>query len=140
MTSRIELIALAELNAGSLADALVTVHNADAMRGLDVRVAYTWVRLDLPGARTEPEVLAESAASMGAFLNCAEGEVSVGTDLNISHLRSKRDGKIVATARPVRKGRTLHVWSIDIADENGKLVAVARCTIAIRKTGEQGAG
>jgi 1,4-dihydroxy-2-naphthoyl-CoA hydrolase len=85
-------------------------------------------------------VLAESAASMGAFLNCAEGEISVGTDLNISHLRSKRDGRVVATARPVRKGRTLHVWSIDIADENGKLIAVSRCTIAIRKTGEQGAG
>ena len=85
-------------------------------------------------------VIAESAASMGAFLNCNEGEFSVGTDLNVSHLRAKQDGKVVATATPVRKGRSLHVWSIDIADENGKLIAVARCTIAIRKTGEQGAG
>ena len=84
-------------------------------------------------------VVAESAASIGAFLNCKEGEVSLGTDLNISHLRSKSEGTVVATAVPYRKGRTMHVWSIEIADEDGKLIAVARCTIAIR-TGKQGAG
>jgi len=83
-------------------------------------------------------VVAESAASIGAFLNCKDGEISIGTDLNISHLRSKRDGLVVATATPFRKGRTVHVWSIEIADEDGKLIAVARCTIAIRKR-DQGA-
>jgi len=82
-------------------------------------------------------VMAESAASIGAFLNCAEGEAAVGTDLNISHLRAKSEGMLVATARPYRKGRTMHVWSIEIADEDHKLIAIARCTIAIRK---QGAG
>ncbi len=83
-------------------------------------------------------VVAESAASIGAVLNCKEGELALGTDLNISHLRAKRDGFVVATATPYRKGRTMHVWSIEVADEDGKLIAVARCTIAIRKA-EQGA-
>ena len=81
-------------------------------------------------------VIAESAASIGAFLNCEEGQYSVGTDLNISHLRAKRTGSVTATALPVRKGRTLHVWSIDIAGEDGELVAVARCTLAIRTATE----
>lgn len=84
-------------------------------------------------------VIAESAASIGAFLNCAKGEVALGTDLNISHLRAKKQGTVVATARPYRKGRTMHVWSIEITDEEEKLIAVARCTIAIR-SGKQGAG
>lgn len=84
-------------------------------------------------------VIAESAASIGAFLNCRPGQHSVGTDLNISHLRAKRTGSVTATATPVRKGRTLHVWSVDISDEDGELVAVARCTLAIRST-DQGAG
>ena len=83
-------------------------------------------------------VIAESAASMGAFLNCKDGEISLGTDLNISHLRAKSEGTVVATATPYRKGRTMHVWSIEIADENGKLIAIARCTVAIRKP-DQGA-
>lgn len=78
-------------------------------------------------------VIAESAASLGGFLNCDPGEqYCVGTDLNISHLRGKRDGVVRATATPVRKGRTMHVWQIDVTQEDGKLVAVARCTLAIR--------
>ena len=84
-------------------------------------------------------VIAESTASIGAFLNCEPGQFSVGTDLNISHLRAKRDGAVTATATPVRKGRTLHVWSIEITGEDGALVAVARCTLAIRTASEQGA-
>lgn len=78
-------------------------------------------------------VIAESAASMGAYMNCEpEKQFCVGTDLNISHLRAKREGVIRATATPVRKGRTMHVWQIDVTQEDGKLVAVARCTLAIR--------
>jgi 1,4-dihydroxy-2-naphthoyl-CoA hydrolase len=79
-------------------------------------------------------VLAESAASIGAWLNCdPEREYAVGVELNISHLRARRDGTVRATAIPVRKGRSLHVWAVDITSEDGELVAVARCTIAIRK-------
>ncbi len=78
-------------------------------------------------------VIAESAASIGAWLNCdADKEYVVGTDLNISHLRARRDGRVRAIAAPVRKGRTIQVWMIDIADEQGKKVAVARCTLAVR--------
>lgn len=78
-------------------------------------------------------VIAESAASMGAYMNCEPGkQFCVGTDLNISHLRAKREGVVRATATPVRKGRTMHVWQIDVTQEDGKLVAVARCTLAIR--------
>lgn len=79
-------------------------------------------------------VIAESAASIGAFLNCEEGvEYAVGTDLNISHLRAKSGGTVRAVATPVRVGRTLQVWTIDVVDEEDKLVALARCTLAVRR-------
>lgn len=78
-------------------------------------------------------VLAESAASLAAYLNCdPQREYAVGTDLNISHLRARREGTVTATATPVRKGRTLHVWNVEIVDQDGVIVAVARCTLAIR--------
>jgi 1,4-dihydroxy-2-naphthoyl-CoA hydrolase len=80
-------------------------------------------------------VMAESAASIGAYMSCKDGEFAVGTDLNISHLRARRDGTVRATAVPVRKGRSLHVWTVDIVDADGELVAVARCTLAIRQLG-----
>lgn len=78
-------------------------------------------------------VLAESAASMGTFMNCdAEREYAVGIELSISHLKSKTAGLLRATATPIRKGRSVHVWTIELTDEDDKKVAVSRCTVLIR--------
>ena len=78
-------------------------------------------------------VMAESAASIGAFLNCNEAvEYAVGIDLNISHLRARRSGKVTATATPIRVGRSVQVWDIRISDEEQLPVAVPRCTLAVR--------
>lgn len=78
-------------------------------------------------------VIAESAASLGALANCDPSrEFAVGTDLNISHLRARSEGTVTATAMPIRKGRSMHVWGIEIADDDGILVAVARCTLVLR--------
>ncbi|MEO8192763.1 MAG: hotdog fold thioesterase [Gemmatimonadales bacterium] len=76
--------------------------------------------------------LAETVASLGAFLNIdAESHAAVGVELNANHLRGKRDGIVTATATPLHRGRTTHVWDIRITDEEGKLVCVSRCTLAI---------
>jgi 1,4-dihydroxy-2-naphthoyl-CoA hydrolase len=78
-------------------------------------------------------VMAETAASIGAYLNCdPDKQSAVGVDLNITHLRARRSGRLTARATPVKKGRTVHVWSIDIDDQDGERVAIARCTLAIR--------
>jgi 1,4-dihydroxy-2-naphthoyl-CoA hydrolase len=78
-------------------------------------------------------VMAESAASLAAWLNCDQAnEMVVGVDLNITHLRAKSAGTVTATATPIRKGRSIHVWGIDVVGEDGKGVAVARCTLAVR--------
>jgi 1,4-dihydroxy-2-naphthoyl-CoA hydrolase len=78
-------------------------------------------------------VMAESAASIGAFQNCDSTlEYVVGIDLNISHLRARRSGKVTATATPIRIGRSVQVWDIRIRDEGQSPVAVARCTLAVR--------
>jgi 1,4-dihydroxy-2-naphthoyl-CoA hydrolase len=76
--------------------------------------------------------LAETAASVGAFLNCDESHFAVGVELSVSHLRSRQTGTLRARATPVRRGRTIHVWTIDVDDQDGERVAVARCTLAIR--------
>lgn len=78
-------------------------------------------------------LLAESAASMASamFLDMSE-HIIAGVDLNATHLKPKRAGTLTATARPLRRGRTTHVYTIDIVDEVGDLVCAARCTIAVR--------
>jgi uncharacterized protein (TIGR00369 family) len=76
--------------------------------------------------------LAESLASLGSVLNIDPGsQMAFGQEINASHLRSKREGVVTGTATPLRLGRTAHVWDVRIADEEGKLICVCRCTIAI---------
>ena len=76
--------------------------------------------------------LAETVASIGAFLNIdAETHAAVGVELNANHLRGKTDGTVTATATPLHRGRTIHVWDIRIEDEESRLVCASRCTLAI---------
>jgi 1,4-dihydroxy-2-naphthoyl-CoA hydrolase len=76
--------------------------------------------------------LAETAGSVASYL-CVDPELFqvVGVELNCSHLRSARQGYVTATCRPVRIGRSMHVWSIDIHDQAEKLVCVCRLTVTV---------
>ena len=76
--------------------------------------------------------LAETVASLGAWMNIdAETQAAVGVELNSNHLRSKREGLVTATATPLHKGRSTHVWDVRINDEAGRLVCASRCTLVI---------
>jgi 1,4-dihydroxy-2-naphthoyl-CoA hydrolase len=76
--------------------------------------------------------LAETVASIGALSRVdTEQFVAVGQEINGNHLRSKSSGIVTAIAVPVHLGRTSHVWSVEIRDEEQKLVCVSRCTLAI---------
>ena len=77
-------------------------------------------------------VLAESVASIGAFLNCPPGKGAFGSEINASHLRPKRAGSVLtAIGTQVHAGRRSQVWQVRIEDEDGKAVCAARCTVAI---------
>ncbi|WP_040912602.1 hotdog fold thioesterase [Lentibacillus jeotgali] len=76
--------------------------------------------------------LAETAASIGAFLNVDQEKFIVfGMEINANHIKSKRDGSVTATAKPVHKGSTTMVWNISITDEQNNLLCTSRCTIGI---------
>lgn len=78
--------------------------------------------------------LAETVASLGAFMNVDPvTQAAVGVELNANHLRAKTDGIVTATATPLHRGRTTHVWEIRIEDEDRRLICVSRCTLAIVK-------
>ena len=123
-----------------------TIHESLGIRALQVTSDKVVLEMDVGPTVHQPfgilhggasAVIAESAASLGAFLNVDPAkEYVVGTDLNISHLRARRDGTVTATATPIRRGRTMHVWGIQIEDEDGKAVAVARCTLVVRSLAE----
>lgn len=77
--------------------------------------------------------LAETLGSVASFL-CIEDinkHSAVGVEINANHLSAARNGFVYGTVRPFRLGRSIHVWGIEIKDENGKLICVSRLTIAI---------
>jgi uncharacterized protein (TIGR00369 family) len=76
--------------------------------------------------------LAETVASAAGLMQVDhEKETVVGLEINANHLRAKRDGVVTAVATPVHIGRKTHVWDVRITDEEGKLVCISRCTLAV---------
>jgi uncharacterized protein (TIGR00369 family) len=76
--------------------------------------------------------LAETVASAAGWMQVdREKETVVGLEINANHLRAKRDGVVTAIATPLHIGRKTHVWEVRITDEQGKLVCVSRCTLAV---------
>lgn len=80
--------------------------------------------------------LAESAASTAAALavDMSENDV-MGIEINANHLRPVTEGRLTAVARPIHRGRTTHVYGIEVTDADGRKVSVSRCTIGVRPRG-----
>ena len=76
-------------------------------------------------------VLAESVATVGAWLNCPPGKVAFGSEINASHLRPKRSGTLTAIGTPIQVGSANQVWEVRIHDEDEKPVCVFRCRLAV---------
>lgn len=80
-------------------------------------------------------VLAETLGSCGAAFSVPEGRTVVGLDINANHLRSVRSGWVNGITRPIHRGRSTHVWQIDLSDEQGRPVCVSRLTLAVLEEG-----
>jgi 1,4-dihydroxy-2-naphthoyl-CoA hydrolase len=76
-------------------------------------------------------VLAETLGSCGAAYSTPEGYRAVGLDINANHLKGATEGWVTGTARPVHRGRTTHVWQIDMRNDAGELTCVSRITMAV---------
>lgn len=75
--------------------------------------------------------LAETVASVGAYLAAPEGHTAFGQEINANHLRPMREGLLTATGTPIHVGRTSQVWGVEVRGQDGKMVCVSRCTLAV---------
>ena len=77
--------------------------------------------------------IAESLTSMAtAAAVIPGGEIAVGLSNQASFLRPVSGGTVHAEARRRHRGRTTWVWDVDLTDDDGRLCAVVRMTIAVR--------
>jgi 1,4-dihydroxy-2-naphthoyl-CoA hydrolase len=76
-------------------------------------------------------VLAETLGSCGAAYSVPVGHRVVGLDINANHLKSATSSWVTGITRPVHRGRTTHVWAIELSNDAGELTCVSRITMAV---------
>jgi 1,4-dihydroxy-2-naphthoyl-CoA hydrolase len=78
--------------------------------------------------------IAESLASMATWYAVRDdGRAAVGLSNQTSFLRPITAGTVHAEARARHRGRTTWVWEVDFTDDDGRLCALTRMTIAVRE-------
>lgn len=80
--------------------------------------------------------IAESLASWAtALVVVPDGQIASGLANNTSFLRPISGGTIHAVATRRHRGRTTWVWDVDMTDDEGRLCATSRVTVAVRERG-----
>ena len=100
--------------------------------------AQVKVRDDLrqPGGLVHGGVFASIAESIASLATgvavMRDGRTAQGMSNQTSFLRPIVHGTIHAVARRRHRGRTTWVWEVDITDDEGRLCALVRMTVAVR--------
>lgn len=77
--------------------------------------------------------VAESLASAATYLAVAsDGNAAMGLSNSTSFMRPITEGQIHALARRRHRGRTTWIWDVDFSDDQDRLCASTRVTIAVR--------
>jgi 1,4-dihydroxy-2-naphthoyl-CoA hydrolase len=77
--------------------------------------------------------IAESLATNGTAAKVfPEGNGAMGLSNQTSFLRPVTQGTISAVARARHRGRTTWVWEVELSDDDGRLCAITRVTVAVR--------
>lgn len=78
--------------------------------------------------------LAETVAGLGSMIICEPDEIVVGMQVSGNHISSAHEGDTVRTvATIVHKGRSSHVWNVDVFTSTNKLVSSIRVVNSVIK-------
>jgi uncharacterized protein (TIGR00369 family) len=76
--------------------------------------------------------LMETIGSWAAALTAGPETQVVGIELNASYLRAATSGDVTAVCTPVRRGRTLMTFLIEVSDAHGRPTASGRLTCLVK--------
>jgi uncharacterized protein (TIGR00369 family) len=78
--------------------------------------------------------LAETVAGLGSMILCKPDEIAVGMQVSGNHISSAHEGDVVrAVGTILHKGRSSHIWNVDIFTSTDKLVSSIRVVNSILK-------
>ena len=78
-------------------------------------------------------VLAETLGSWASYMIASDDPAArvAGIEVSGSHVWSVNSGIVTGVARPVRLGRSVHFWRIDIHDQENNLCCSAKLTVKV---------
>ena len=118
--------------------------------GFAGEIGVEWIDLDPDNARArikvEPRHLQPFGVHGGVYATLAESicsaatsnavraddMVAMGQSNDTTFLRPIGEGHITANARTRHRGRTTWVWDVEMSDDEGRVCALSRMTIAVR--------
>ncbi|MBK9734431.1 MAG: hotdog fold thioesterase [Saprospiraceae bacterium] len=77
-------------------------------------------------------VLSETIGSIASFLMIdADKQSVVGIEVNANHIRGAKSGYVYSITKPIKTGRTIHIWQTDIYDELERMICTSRLTVMV---------
>ena len=145
----VEKLILAEVHASEIPLDLLNAQATHALMG-NLGIQYTYASPDrieatmpvdertrqpfgiLHGGATL--ALAETVAGLGSMITCQPDEIVVGMQVSGNHVSSAHEGDTVrAVGTIVHRGRSSHVWNVDVFTSTNKLVSTIRVVNSIMK-------
>ena len=145
----VEKLILAEVHASEIPLDLMNAQAKHALMG-NLGIQYTYASPDrieatmpvdertrqpfgiLHGGATL--ALAETVAGLGSMISCQPDEIVVGMQVSGNHVSSAHEGDTVrAVGTIVHRGRSSHVWNVDVFTSTNKLVSTIRVVNSILK-------
>lgn len=76
--------------------------------------------------------LAETVGSFASHLFIDTEKYFVrGLEISANHLKGVKDGMVTATARPIHRGKTTHLWEVKLKDEQDDLISLVKLTTIV---------
>ena len=130
---------IAELNAQNRGTLMAQL----GIEYLEIRKGYVKAKMPVDERTKQPFdilhggaslALAETIASLGSALLVDLSEFDVrGASVTANHIGAARRGQVIGEAKILHHGKITHVWDVEIKDENGNGISLARVTIVVVK-------
>ncbi len=127
---------LSKINKGTLIERL-------GIEYLEARTGYLKARMPVDERTFQPMrilhggatmALAETLASIGSALMVDREKFDViGQHVTADHVRSARSGMVIGEAVIMHRGRSSHIWNVDVKDEQNRLISTCRVSVFVIK-------
>lgn len=76
--------------------------------------------------------LAETVGSLASHISVDLEKYYVkGLEITANHLKSVKNGLVTATAKPIHKGKTTHLWEVKVENDQGDLISLIKLTTIV---------